>query len=164
MDEIRTRTVTWQDPMPTASAARTMSGIDFLRAIIIGKLPPPPIAVLLGFRLLEAEPGRAVFVCEPGEYHYNPIGVVHGGLAAILFDSATGCAVQSMLPFGTTYTTIELHVNLLRSLTKDTGPVRCEAEALHVGKQIATAQAKLVDTSGKLYGHATTTCLVFQVQ
>jgi uncharacterized protein (TIGR00369 family) len=118
--------------------------------------------VLLGFTLVEAEPGRAVFQCQPAEYHYNPIGVVHGGLASILFDSAMGCSIQSTLTAGAGYTTIELHVNLLRPLTKDTGLVRCEAEALHIGKQIATAQARLVDGDSKLYGHATTTCMIFQ--
>lgn len=164
MEEIRTRTVTWQDPMISSSVARTMSGIDFLHAIIRGEIPPPPIAVLLGFELLAAEPGRAVFGCQPAEYHYNPIGVVHGGLASILFDSAMGCSIQSTLPAGAGYSTIELHVNLIRSLTKDTGYVRCEAEALHVGRQVATAQARLVDADGKLYGHATTTCIIFQAE
>ena len=161
MEETRTRTVTWHDPMLNASAARTMSGIDFLRAMIRGEIPAPPLAMTLDFRLLEVEPGRAVFGCEPAEFHYNPIGVVHGGLAATLCDSAMGCAVQSILPLGTAYTTVELHVNLVRALTKDTGYVRCEAETIHIGRQMATAQARLIDANGKLYAHATTTCLIF---
>jgi uncharacterized protein (TIGR00369 family) len=111
-----------------------MSGMDFLRAIINGELPPPPIAVLLGFVLVGVEQGRAVIQCQPVEYHYNPIGVVHGVLASILFDSATGCSIQATLPAGAGYTTIELNVNLLRPLTKDTGFVRCEAEALHIDR------------------------------
>ena len=162
MEQSRTRTVSWQDPMISGNVARSMSGMDFLRAIISGDLPPPPIAVLLGFALVEVEPGRAVFQCQPAEYHYNPIGVVHGGLASILFDSAMGCSIQSTLSAGAGYTTIELHVNLLRPLTKDTGLVRCEAQALHVGRQIATSQSRLTDGNGRLYGHATTTCMIFQ--
>jgi uncharacterized protein (TIGR00369 family) len=157
----RTRTFTWQDPLPSAAAARTMSGIDFLRAIANGDIPIPPIGMTLDYQLLEVEPGRAVFGCQPAEFHYNPIGVVHGGLAATLCDSALGCAIQSMLPLGMAYTTIELHVNLVRALTRDTGYVRADAEAIHVGRQIGTAQARLSDAGGKLYAHATTTCLIF---
>jgi uncharacterized protein (TIGR00369 family) len=156
----RTRTVTWGDPLLSAQAATTMSGIDFLQAMIDGQYPPPPIAVLLNFSLAEVSPGRAVFEVEPAEYHYNPIGVVHGGLIATLADSALGCAVQSTLPAGVGYTTLELHVNLTRALTMDTGRVRCEANVLHVGRRVATAEAKVTDASGKLYGHATTTCII----
>jgi uncharacterized protein (TIGR00369 family) len=158
----RTRTVTWQDPLISAAAARGMSGIDFLRAMVNGKLPPPPIGVLLGMSVLEVEPGRVVFGIEPDEYHYNPIGVVHGGVASTLCDSAMGCAIQSTLPAGVGYTTLELHVNFVRPLTRDTGPVRCEAEVIHVGGRTATAQARLLDREGKLYSHATTTCIIFR--
>jgi uncharacterized protein (TIGR00369 family) len=157
----RTLTVTWEDPMVAAEATRTMSGLEFLRAIAAGELPPPPIARLMGFELDSVEQGRVVFAATPAEYHYNPIGVVHGGLASTLLDSALGCAVQSALPAGTGYTTIELHVNFVRPLTTNTGRVRCEAEVIHVGRSMATAQARLVDAQGKLYAHATTTCMVF---
>jgi uncharacterized protein (TIGR00369 family) len=162
MEPIRTRTFTWDDPMRSAEAARTMSGIDFLRAMVNGEIPVPPMAMTLDFQLLEVEPGRAVFGCEPAEFHYNPIGVVHGGLASTILDSAMGCAIHSTLPAGTGYTTIELHVNLLRPLTRDTGLVRCEAEVIHLGRQVATAQGRLLDANGKLYAHGTTTCMIFQ--
>lgn len=157
----RTRTVTWQDPLAGFAAGRNLSGIEYLRAIAGGELPPPPIAVLLGMTILEIAPGRVVFGAEPAEYHYNPIGVVHGGLAATMCDSAMGCAVQSMLPAGTGYTTLDLHVNFVRPLTSATGLVRCEAELIHLGSRMATAQARLIDRNGKLYSHATTTCMVF---
>lgn len=157
----RTRTVTWQDPRIGAEAGQSMSGVEYLQAVAAGKLPPPPIAVLMGLEFLEVEVGRVVFGVKPAEYHYNPNGTVHGGLASTLFDSALGCAVHSTLPAGTGYTTIELHVNFIRPMTKDTGPVRCEAEVIHVGRRMATAQARLVDETGKLYGHATTTCMLF---
>ncbi|HYF63908.1 MAG TPA: PaaI family thioesterase [Herpetosiphonaceae bacterium] len=158
----RRRLVTWEDPLIGASAAPTMSGLDYLRAIIVGAIPPPPIASLLGMDLIEVEAGRAVFGITPAEFHYNPIGVVHGGVACTLFDSALGCAVHSMLPAGAGYTTLEVKVNFLRPLTSATGPVRCEAKAIYVGGRTATAEARLADAAGKLYGHATTTCMVFR--
>jgi uncharacterized protein (TIGR00369 family) len=156
----RTRTVSWDDPMIGAHAARTMSGLDYLQAMLRGELPRPPISTLLNFWLAEAEPGRALFIVEPAEYHYNPIGVVHGGLAATVLDSALGCAVQTMLPAGTGYTTVELHVNMLRPVTMQTGTLRCEGEIIHSGRRMATAQARLVDAGGKLYAHGTATCLI----
>lgn len=162
-DNNRTRTITWDDPMICAQAATQMAGLDFLRAMIAGQFPPPPIAITLDFRLVEVDAGRAVFACTPSEFHYNPIGMVHGGLISTLCDSALGCAIQSMLPLGMAYTTLELHVNLTRALTRETGEIRCEANVLHSGRRMATAEAKVIDSKGKLYGHATTTCLVFPI-
>jgi uncharacterized protein (TIGR00369 family) len=158
----RTRTITWEDPMPSAQAVRTMSGLEYLRALQAGELPPPPIAVLMGMQLAEVSEGHAIFTAEPAEYHYNPIGVVHGGLAATLLDSAMGCAVQSTLPAGTAYTTLEIKVNYLRPLTRDTGLVTCEAKVIYTGGRIATAEGRLTDADGKLYAHGTTTCIVLR--
>lgn len=158
----RTLTVSWEDPAPGAEAARTMSGLEYLRAMADGELPGPPLAHLVGFGLHEVEEGRIVFECEPGEQHYNPIGSVHGGLACTLFDSAMGCAVHTALPAGTGYTTVELKVNLLRPITVQTGRLLCEGKTIHVGGRIATAEARLTDEAGKLYGHATTTCMIFR--
>jgi len=157
---LRSRTFTWGDPLIGAQAAQKMSGMDYLHALLRGEFPAAPISHLMNFRLLEVEEGRAVFVCEPDEYHYNPIGTVHGGLAATLLDSALGCSIHTMLPAGTGYTTIELHVNLLRPITKETGMLRCEGEVVHLGKRLATAEAKLTDANGKLYAHGTTTCMI----
>jgi uncharacterized protein (TIGR00369 family) len=158
----RSRTHTWQDPMLTADAARSMAGIDFLRAVASGDLPPPPMATLMDLRIAELAEGRVVFEVEPGEYHYNPIGMVHGGLAATLCDSAMGCAVHSVLPAGVGYTTLEVKVNFLRPMTVATGVVRCEATVVSVGSRVATAEARVVDAAGKLYSHATTTCLLLR--
>ncbi len=158
----RTRTVAWDDPLAGAEAARTMSGLDYLRAILRGDLPGAPIAHLMGFEPVEVEEGRVVFAVEPAEYHYNPIGTVHGGLACTLLDSAMGCAVHSTLPAGVGYTTLELKVNLLRPLPRDTGPVRCEGTTIYVGGRVATAEGRIVDAAGKLYAHATTTCMIFR--
>ena len=156
----RTLTVEWSDPAALAAAGRSMAGIDFLRALRDGRLPPPPIAQLLGFSLVEVEPGHAVFECLPGEQHYNPIGVVHGGLAMTLLDSAMGCCVQTRMPAGGGYTTLEAKTNLVRAITDKTGRLRAIGKVVHLGKRIATAEGRLEDLAGKLYAHATTTCIV----
>ncbi len=129
-----------------------------------GELPAAPIARLMDFEFVEVGEGKVVFAVEPAEYHYNPIGAVHGGLACTLVDSAMGCAVHTMLPAGTGYTTLELKTNFLRTITADTGRLFCEGKIVHVGGRIATAEARLMDESGKLYCHATTTCMVFRPQ
>jgi uncharacterized protein (TIGR00369 family) len=139
-----------------------MSGLEFLQSIISGELPPPPIADTLGFRLAEAIPGRVVFVAQPAEYHYNPIGVVHGGLAATLLDSCMSCAVLSNLPAGVGYTTLEIKVNYTRPITTETGELRAEGAVVHAGNMTATAQGRLVDQAGKLYAHGTTTCIILR--
>ena len=158
----RERLVRWEDPTASALALRELSGLDALRAVRDGKLPPAPIAVLMNFRLAEVEPGRIVFEATAGEEHYNPIGVVHGGFAMTLFDSAMGCAIHTMLPQGVGYTTTDVQVRLIRGITKDTGPVRCEGIALHVGRTTAVGEAKLYDRAGKLLGTATTGCAIFR--
>jgi uncharacterized protein (TIGR00369 family) len=138
-----------------------MSGIEFLRAIRDERLPAPPIAVLLGFRLAEVEPGYAVFEVLPSEQHYNPIGVVHGGYAATMLDSALGCAVQTTCKKGEVYTTLELKLNLVRAITKETGKITAEARVLHRGRTVGTAEGYIRDAAGRLYAHATTTCMIF---
>jgi uncharacterized protein (TIGR00369 family) len=156
----RSLSVSWHDPMPLAEQARKLPGIDFLQALRDGKLPPPPIADLLGFTLTEVEPGLAVFEFTPGEQHYNPIGVVHGGIAMTLLDSAMGCSVQSLLPANSVYTTLEGKTNMVRAVTSKTGRLRSIGKVIHSGKRIATAEGRLEDATGKLYAHATTTCII----
>jgi uncharacterized protein (TIGR00369 family) len=158
----RSRTYTWQDPAPGAAVGRRMSGIEYLYAIRDGRVPAPPFAMTLDMRLVEVEEGRAVFECEPAEYHYNPLGVVHGGLAATLLDSAMGCAVHSLLPVGVSFTTLEIKVNYLRALTSETGTVRAEGWIVNLGGRVAVAEGRVVDAAGKLYAHSTTTCLILR--
>lgn len=160
-DITRSRTYTWADPLAAAQAGRGFSGLEYIQKLVAGEFPAPPIAATMGFTLAEADFGRAVFEVIPAEYHYNPIGVVHGGLAATMLDSALGCAVHTTLPAGTGYTTLELHVNMVRAITVHSGLLRCEGKVIHAGKQVATAEARLVDTNGKLYAHGTTTCMIF---
>jgi uncharacterized protein (TIGR00369 family) len=158
----RRRTYTWDDPMPSAEARRRLSGIEYLRGFLNGTFPPAPIAQTIDMRFVEVEEGRVVFACEPAEYHYNPIGVVHGGLAATLLDSAMGCAVHSTLPVDAGYTTIEIKVNYLRALTSETGTVRAEGKIIKVGGRVAIAEGRITDAAGALYAHGTTTCLILR--
>src|SRR5262249_32879583 len=146
----RTRTVTWADPSMFAEAARTASGKEMLQAIVDGTLPAPPIAELIGFRPIEIGDGRGVFTLVPAEYHYNRVGRVHGGVAATLLDTVMGCAIHTILPTGTGYTTLELKINYVRPLTIQTGEVRAEGTVIYGGGQIATAGGKITDANGKL--------------
>jgi uncharacterized protein (TIGR00369 family) len=158
----RTRKITWEDPTVAVQTGKTISGIAYLKALQSGELPPPPIAVLMGMWISEVSEGRVVFALEPAEYHYNPLGTVHGGVMATLLDSAMGCVVQSMLPAGTSYTTLEIKVNYLRPITSKTGIVYCEGKIIHVGGRIATAEGRLTDADGKVYAHGTTTCIILR--
>ena len=161
--QTRERVIRWEDPVAVLEQSRDLEPIERLRGIGSGAIPPPPIAVTLGFEIDEVSEGRAVFAVRPDEYHYNPIGTVHGGLAATLLDSAMGCAVETTLDHGLAYTTLELKVNYVRPMTRDTGRVVCEAKVVHRGGTIATAEGRLVaEETGKLLAHGTTTCLVFE--
>ena len=144
-----------------SSRAREMSGMEFIAAVRDGDLPPAPIQDLLGFDLVEASEGRTVFALAPEERHYNPIGVVHGGVAATLLDSAMGAAVHTTLPLGNAYSTLETKFNLVRAITADTGEVRAEGVVVHRGGRVATAEGRITRASdGKLLAHGTTTSLI----
>lgn len=145
----------------TRDMVKDKTGLAILQAMLAGELPYPPIADTLDFSLVEVSAGKAVFQGTPQLKHYNPLGSVHGGWYATLLDSALGCAVQTMLPAGTAYTTAELGVNIVRAASHKTGPLRAIGSVLHCGRQLATAEARIVDADGKLYAHATTTCMVF---
>lgn len=147
----------------SAEVIASYSGIEFLRAMMAGQLDYPPIADTLNFSVIHVEPGHVIFQGIPLFAHYNPIGSVHGGWFCALLDSALGCAVQSKLPRGSGYTTLELKVNLIRALTDKTGPVRAEGNVVHIGRQTGVAEARLYDAAGKIYATASTTCLVFPI-
>jgi uncharacterized protein (TIGR00369 family) len=141
----------------------SMAGLDFVRAIFEGKLPAPPIMQTVEPFDSTVEPGVVVIHSTPGFRHYNPIGLVHGGYAATLLDSAMGLAVHTMLPAGTGYTTLEFKISFIKGMTRDTGPVRTEGRTLNVGRRAATAEARITDAKGRLLAHGTTTCLVFDI-
>ncbi len=147
--------------VPPLTLLKEMSGLEFLRRIIDGRLPRPPITETLGFDLTEAAPGFALFTITPQFRHYNPIGTVHGGVAATLLDSCMSCAVQTTMEAGLGYTTLEIKVNMVRPITEKTGPIRAEGRSLYTGRRSATAEGKILDATGTLLAHGTTTCIVF---
>lgn len=158
---VRQRVVRWEDPKALAAAGRGMSGRDFLQALADGRLPPPPIANLVDFTLIEIGDGRVVLSLVPDESHYNPIGSVHGGVIATVLDTVMGCAVHSTLPAGRGYTTLEIKVNYVRAVVAGAGPVRAIGRVIHAGRQTAVAEATLVDGRDRTLAHASTTCLIF---
>jgi uncharacterized protein (TIGR00369 family) len=162
MQVTRERLVTWEDPLESSGALRAMTGLEAIRAVRDGRVAPPPIARLMNFTIAEVEEGRVVFEGYPGEEHYNPIAVVHGGFALTLFDSAMGCAIHTTLPQGVGYTTTDVQVRFIRAITKDTGPVRCEAKVVHVGRSTAVAEATLRDGNGRVLGTGTTACAILR--
>ena len=139
---------------------RAISGLEFFRRMRDGTLPPPPMITLLGLTLTEVDEGRVVFTATATEAVYNGLGIAHGGFAATLLDSALGCAINTTQPAGRMFTTLELKINYTRPLTREVGEVRCEAHVIHIGTRTATAEARIVDADGRVYAHATTTCIV----
>ncbi len=160
MSNERSRTISWTDPGDTAARARSMSGLEFLQAMADGTLPAAPIASHIGMDVVSVEVGRIVMSAEPDASHYNPIGSVHGGFFATLLDSVCGCAVQTTLPAGVAYTSLDLNVSFLRGITADTGRVVAEGRVTKPGSKAAFVEADIKDQSGRLLATATSTCLV----
>jgi len=162
--QMRTRSVSWSDPAISVEAARSLSGIDFVRKIMSGHVPPPPTFELIGFRLTGVEPGRVSGDLDPAEFHYNPMGGVHGGIVCFLLDSVMGLAVHSQLPTGNMFATLEVKVHFVRPISAKTGILIAQGNIVHPGSRIATAEARLVDENGKLFAHGTATCMVIPPQ
>ena len=147
----------------TREQTASLSGLQVFEAIFAGDLPAPPIGETMDFIPVHMEKGLAVFQGKPMLRHYNPLGTVHGGWYCTLLDSAVGCAVHTTLPAGKGYTTLEIKVNMLRPLTDAVPLVRAEGKVIHTGRQVATAEGRIVGPDGKVYAHATTTCLIFEL-
>jgi uncharacterized protein (TIGR00369 family) len=145
-----------------AAARRALSGLEYMQMLVAGELPVSGMSELMGFRLAEVSAGRAVIIITPEERHYNGLGIVHGGLAATLLDSALGVAINSMMPAGKVFTTLEMKVNYVRPIKGETGEMRCVANVIHVGGRVATAEGRLEDANGMLYAHGTATCMLFR--
>jgi uncharacterized protein (TIGR00369 family) len=158
----RERTFSWDDPAAIARAGAGLSGADFFAAITAGTIPPPPVMRALDFDGVLFEEGRAVFRLTPREFHYNPLGTVHGGVFATLLDSACGCAVHTTLPVGVFYTSLDLSVKFLRPVTVETGPITAEGKVVHLGRRTALAEARITDAAGKVYVTATSSCLLLR--
>ena len=156
----RTRTYSWEDPLALSEELAGRSGLELMQLMAAGELPPPPIANTLDFRLVEVERGKAVFECEPAEFHYNPIGIVHAGLAMTLMDSAMGLAFVTTLDQPAGWTTLEVKSNFTRALTVGMGVVRCVGTVVHPGRRVATTEARIDDARGRLCAHGTSTILV----
>ena len=157
----RSRTYTWEEPSGPVRAAASMSGLEVMRALLVGELPPPPMLQTVGGQLAEVEAGRVVFTIKAAEYMYNPLGTVHGGLFATVLDSACGCAVQTRLDAGVGYTSLDLSVKFLRAMTAESGDVRCVGTVTHVGRRTALAEARMTDEDDRLLATATSSCLIF---
>ena len=156
----RERSYSWDDPEALAGAGARMAGLDYLRAMLAGELPLPPICATIGFRFVAFDEGRAVMELEPGEHQYNPIGTVHGSVIVALLDSVAGSAVHTTLPAGVGYTTVNINTTFLRAVRADTGLLRAEGRVLKAGRRVALAEATLTDADGGLYAHATSNCLI----
>jgi uncharacterized protein (TIGR00369 family) len=159
--EARSRTVSWWDPMIGARAMHSLSGRDYLQAMIDGRLPPAPIAGLMAMTAVSVGDGTVEFRCLPDESAYNPIGVVHGGLVCTLLDSVAGCAVHSTLPAGVGYTSLEIKVNYLRSVRHGGGELTATGRVTKPGRRAAFADGEVRDGDGRLIATASSTCLVF---
>jgi uncharacterized protein (TIGR00369 family) len=158
--EARSKTVTWYDPAITAGGAAGLSGLEFMRAVAAGEVPPPPIAQLLNMRLREVDHGLAVFECEPDESVYNPIGVVHGGLVCTLADSAAGCAVHTTLAPSVAYTSVDITVNYLRPVTLNSGTLTVTGKVVRSGRRMALATVEVHDSANRLVATASSNCLI----
>ncbi|MEV1331028.1 PaaI family thioesterase [Micromonospora costi] len=159
----RSRTFSWSDPAENAAQLGRRSGLELLRAMIAGELAAPPVMHLLGMSRMTADEGRVAVELVPQEFHYNPLGSVHGGVISTLLDTAAGCAVHTTLPVGVGYTSLDLNVKFLRPVTVDSGTLRCEGTVLQRGRRTALAEARLTDARDRLVAHATSTCLLFPV-
>ncbi len=157
----RTRTFGWDDPQVTAAGMQGRTGLQFIEALASGEVPPAPIAQTLGFAgVTDVADGHVVFEMDPAEFHFNPIGSVHGGVYATLLDSACGCAVQTKLPEGVGYTSVDLSVKFLGAARIGSGTLRCTGTVTHFGRRTALAEARIEDASGRLLATATSTCLI----
>jgi uncharacterized protein (TIGR00369 family) len=161
--DTRTRTFSWTDPTVYAGYAGRHTGLALLQAMSAGHLPPPPVLQMLGVDGFEADEGRVTVYLTPQEFHYNPLGTVHGGVLATILDTAAACAVHAGLPEGMGYTSVDLTTKFLRPVTLESGRLRCEGVVLSRGRRTALAQATLTDAAGRLAAHATSTCLLFDV-
>jgi uncharacterized protein (TIGR00369 family) len=164
MDAARTRTYTWEDPGQLAKLIAGRSGLEALRAVVAGDIPLPPIMHTLGARDFQVEEGRVSLLLDPREFHYNPLGTVHGGVLATLLDTGTGCAVHSVLPAGVGYTSLDLNARFLRPATVDSGTLRCEGTVVSQGRRTALAESRITDSAGRLIAHATSSCMLFATE
>ena len=159
----RKRTYQWENPLETAQKAQSLSGLEFLKLIQEGKIPGPPIFETMDFGRSKVSKGKVSFSFEPKEFHYNPIGTVHGGVISTILDSAMGCTVHSVLEKGFVFTTLELKVNFLKAITHKSGRLIATGKLIHVGRSTALVEASLTDEFGKVFAHGVSTCMIIKL-
>lgn len=159
----RERTVNWHDPGPSTAAGLAMPGLDYLQAMLRGELPPPPISGLMNMQVTDAAPGRVEFTCEPGEWAYNPIGAVHGGIVCTLLDSVCGCALHSALPQGRGYTSVEIKVSYLKAVHPSSGMLTATGTVVRAGSRVGFTEGVVTDAAGDVVATATSTLLIFDL-
>lgn len=157
-------TIEWTDPAPALAVLPALAGLDFMKKVAAGELPGAPIASHFAMQVLEVDSGTVTFQCQPDNSHYNPIGMVHGGLVCTLLDSALGCATHTTLEAGTGYTSIEIKVNYLRPVTADSGPLICTGRVTKPGRRVVFAEGEVVDNQGKTVATASGSLLVFPLE
>jgi uncharacterized protein (TIGR00369 family) len=163
-DVARTRTFSWTDPAEHAALLATAGGLELLSGMAAGKLPPPPIMDLIGLSGMDVVEGSVTFHLDPQEFHYNPLGTMHGGVISTLLDSAAACSLHSTLPAGVGYTSLDLNVKFLRAVTVGSGRLACTGAVLQKGRRTALTEARLTDSAGRLIAHATSTCMIFEAR
>lgn len=159
----RTRTFSWTNPAEHAALLGRSSGLELLRRMAAGELPPPPIMNLIDVVGFEVEEGSVTLDLDPQEFHYNPLGTVHGGVISTLLDTAAACSVHSTLPAGVGFTSLDLNVKFLRAVMVGSGRLRCSGTVLQRGRRTALAEARLTDPAGRLVAHATSSCMIFEL-
>jgi len=163
MIKSRSRSYSWNDPNESLDEARNTTGLDYLQGILEGNIAGPPILDTVDFQILSVEKGHVVCEFHPKEFHYNPVGSVHGGIITTILDSAIGLSLLSTLPKGYTFTTLELKVNFIRKMTKETPALKTKTKIIHQGNTTALLESDLLDIQGKIYAHAVSTCLILQI-
>ena len=159
--QARTRTFSWTSPAEHAALLAGAGGLELLQGMAAGELPPPPIMSMIGLAAMEAEEGSVTFFLDPQEFHYNPLGSMHGGVISTLLDSAAACSLHTTLAAGVGYTSLDLNVKFLRTITIDSGRLACKGSVLQRGRRTALTEARLTDTEGRLLAHATSSCMIF---
>ncbi|NNG01126.1 MAG: PaaI family thioesterase [Desulfobacteraceae bacterium] len=158
----REKMITWEDPKTSSRQTDSMAGLEYLQGILNGRISPPPVAMLIGYRIQDVSEGHVVFEIMPEECHYNPFGTVHGGIISTLLDTAMTASVLSTLPRGRSCSTVEIKLNFVRPVSIKNGVLRCDAEPIHLGRRLATAQGRITDSKGNLCAHGINTCSIFQ--
>ncbi|MBJ9935202.1 MULTISPECIES: PaaI family thioesterase [Acinetobacter] len=138
-----------------------MTGLEFLQAMIEGHIPPASISKTIPMQPTEISEGSVTFKAQADQNHLNPLGGVHGGFAATVLDSVTGCAVHTMLPAGVGYGTIDLNVKMCRPIPQNQALI-ATGKVINLSKNLGISEGKIIDEEGKLYAYATATCMIIR--